>query len=221
MQKWGYEPVVTTDGETALDALRAPDAPRMAILDWMMPKLDGLEVVRRIRSEEGDDPFPIYFIVLTALDAPQEIVRGFDAGADDYVTKPFHKDELKARIHVGVRLIDLRTKLAERVGELERALGEVRTLQGLLPICSYCKKIRDDQNYWTTVESYIETATEAEFSHGVCPDCYQEHLRPKLDELKRDDPAKPSSLRRSGAEGDPPGSPPSPTRSPGEIRRTE
>jgi hypothetical protein len=81
-------------------------------------------------------------------------------------------------------MLDLRTKLAARVTELEEALAQVNTLQGLLPICSYCKKIQDDRNYWTEVESYFEKVSDAEFSHGVCPDCYQTHLPPKLDVMR-------------------------------------
>jgi len=184
LRKWGYEAVVTADGPQALMQLRQPNAPRIAILDWMMPGLEGLEVVRAMREIEQDGRSPVYCIILTALNTSDSILRGFEAGADDYVTKPFNKDELRARVRVGVRMLDLRQKLAGRVAELEEALAKVSTLQGLLPICSYCKKIRDDQNYWTEVESYFEKVSDAEFSHGVCPDCYQAHLQPKLEQLR-------------------------------------
>jgi hypothetical protein len=88
-------------------------------------------------------------------------------------------------VDVGIRMHDLQVALRERVKELEEALKKVHTLQGLLPICSYCKKIRDDQNYWTDVESYLATYSDAEFSHGVCPDCFARYLQPRLDELRR------------------------------------
>jgi len=184
LRRWDHEPVVCRTGPEAWEALQRPDAPRMAILDWMMPELEGPEVARRLREREAGASEPAYLILLTALDSPADIVAGFEAGADDYVTKPFNKDELRARVRVGARVLDLRHSLAERVRELERALAQNRTLRGLLPICSYCKKIRDDRNYWTEVESYLAQISEAEFSHGVCPDCYDRHLRPAIDELR-------------------------------------
>jgi hypothetical protein len=101
------------------------------------------------------------------------------------VVKPFHRDELRVRVNVGARIVELQSKLHDRVQELEDALSKVRMLSGLLPICSYCKRIRDDQDYWTEVESYFQKFSDAEFSHGVCPTCYEKHLKPKLDELKR------------------------------------
>jgi DNA-binding response OmpR family regulator len=184
LRKWEHEPVVCRTGPEAWEALQRPDAPRMAILDWMMPELEGPEIVRRLRGREADTPEPTYVILLTALDGAADVVAGFEAGADDYVTKPFNKDELRARVQVGVRMLDLRRHLAERVRELERALAQNRTLRGLLPICSYCKRIRDDRNYWTEVESYLAQVADAEFSHGVCPDCYDRHLRPAIDRMR-------------------------------------
>jgi DNA-binding response OmpR family regulator len=184
LSKWEHEPVSCSTGPEAWEALRRPDAPRMAILDWMMPDLEGPQIVRLLREREAATREPTYVILLTALDGPSDIVEGFDAGADDYVTKPFHKDELRARVRVGARMLDLRHRLAERVRELERALAQNRALRGLLPICSYCKKIRDDRNYWTEVESYLSEVSDAEFSHGVCPDCYDRHLRPEMDGIR-------------------------------------
>jgi sigma-B regulation protein RsbU (phosphoserine phosphatase) len=108
-----------------------------------------------------------------------------EAGADDYLTKPFDPQELRARIKVGERILGLQTSLAERVTELEDALSRVKQLQGLLPICSYCKKIRDDQNYWEQVESYISKHTEAQFSHGICPDCYAQFVTPDIERLAK------------------------------------
>lgn len=192
VREWGHEVVVTRDGPEALQALWPDDGPRLAVLDWMMPGLEGTEVVRRLRAAEGERhvSLPIYFILLTARESTSDIVHAFAAGADDYIKKPFHKDELRARVDVGIRMHDLQVALGQRVRELEEALKRVHTLQGLLPICSYCKKIRDDQNYWTDVESYIATFSDAEFSHGVCPDCFAQHLQPRLDELRQAEAAK-------------------------------
>ena len=100
------------------------------------------------------------------------MVEGLRAGADDYVTKPFHGSELRARVAVGARIVAVQTALADRVEELQRALAHVKQLQGLLPICAYCKKVRDDENYWDQVENYVAKRTGARFSHGICPDCY-------------------------------------------------
>jgi DNA-binding response OmpR family regulator len=180
--KWGHEVVVTCDGDQAWQALERDDAPPMAILDWMMPGVDGHEVCRRIRAFSITTP--VYVIMLTAKSQKEDIVAGLDAGADDYITKPFDRDELRARVQVGVRVVELQRSLAARVRELEEAISQIKQLQKLLPICSYCKKIRDDQNYWQQVDSYIMEHSDVRFSHGVCPDCYAKHLAPELEKLK-------------------------------------
>jgi phosphoserine phosphatase RsbU/P len=182
LAKWGYEAVATRDGAEAWEALSVEGAPPLAILDVMMPQLDGLEVCRRVK--QADAPVPVYVIMLTAKTLPREIVSGLEAGADDYLTKPFDPSELRARIKVGERILELQRNLADRVAELEDALAHVKQLHGLLPICSYCKKIRDDQNYWEQVESYIGRHTEAQFSHGICPDCYAKFVTPDIERLK-------------------------------------
>lgn len=180
--KWGYDVVTCSDGAEAWQALQLKDAPKLAILDWMMPGMDGIEVCRKVREEEN--PEPTYIIILTAKDRGGDIVTGLQAGADDYVTKPFDREELRARVQVGVRIVGLQKSLADRVRELEDALKQVKQLQGFLPICSYCKKIRDDQNYWQQIESYITEHSEALFSHSICPDCYEKFVKPELEELK-------------------------------------
>jgi DNA-binding response OmpR family regulator len=182
--KWGHEVVLATDGAQAWAALSADDAPRLAILDWMMPELDGVDVCRRVRALPG--AASPYLILLTAKGRPEDTVAGLEAGADDYVTKPFDRDELRARIQAGMRIVQLQQSLADRVAELEQALVRVKHLQGLLPICAYCKKIRDDRNYWQQVEGYIAAHSEAQFSHSICPDCYDTHVRPELDRLRRE-----------------------------------
>jgi DNA-binding response OmpR family regulator len=181
--KWGYEVVVTCDGTAAWDVFQSVNAPPLAILDWMMPGMDGTEVCRKVRRTPS--PTPPYLILLTAKGRREDIVKGLRSGADDYVTKPFDREELRARVQVGLRIVELQQSLAERVKALEEALTRVKQLQGLLPICSYCKKIRDDQNYWQQVESYISEHSEAQFSHSICPDCYERLVKPELDQLRR------------------------------------
>jgi CheY-like chemotaxis protein len=169
--KWGYEVVVTQNGVEAWEAIQREEGPLLAILDWMMPGMDGVEICRRIR--QTDNLKPVYIILLTAKDRKEDLAAGLQAGADDYVTKPFDVRELHARIQVGQRVLVLQHTLACRVKDLEVALSKVKQLQGLLPICCYCKKIRNDQNYWEQVEQYFEDHSEVEFSHGICPDCYE------------------------------------------------
>ena len=179
---WGFEVIAVGDGLAAVEALESEDAPPLALLDWMMPGIDGLEVVRRARSRRPLQP--AYIIMVTARGGREDVVRGLLAEADDYVTKPFDHRELRARVQVGARVVRLQIALAERVMELEKALSQVKSLHGLLPICSYCKRIRNDRNYWQRVESYIAEHSEAEFTHGVCPQCYESIVKPELEHLR-------------------------------------
>jgi sigma-B regulation protein RsbU (phosphoserine phosphatase) len=180
--KWGYEVVVACDGVEAWQILQREDAPSLAILDWMMPGMDGIEVCQKVRGSTHLKP--IYIILLTAKDRTEDLVLGLQAGADDYIAKPFDVRELRARLQVGLRVVELQRALADRVKELEVALSNVKQLQGLLPICCYCKKVRNDQNYWEQVEQYISGHSEVQFSHGVCPDCYQKIVKPEFEKLK-------------------------------------
>lgn len=173
--KWGYEVSVTLDGTQAWDVLQREDAPSLAILDIMMPGMDGVEICRKVRQLPCATP--PYLILLSSMSHKEHVVRGIKAGANDYLTKPFHREELRVRVGVGVQMLTLQKALAERVEELEEALSRVKELQGILPICSYCKKIRDDQNYWQRVENYISDHTDVRFSHGICPDCYERVIR--------------------------------------------
>jgi response regulator RpfG family c-di-GMP phosphodiesterase len=126
-----------------------------------------------------------YVIMLTARSRKEDVAAGLTAGADDYLVKPFDRNELQARIQVGERILRLQAELTARVQELELALTRVKLLSGLLPICCYCKKIRNDQNYWQQVETYVKDHSEAEFSHGICPDCYEKMVMPQLKELTK------------------------------------
>jgi DNA-binding response OmpR family regulator len=173
------------DGADALRLLREPGSPSLAILDWMMPFLDGPDVCRLLR---GDTSRPNrYLILLTSRDAREDVVAGLEAGADDYLVKPFHQGELLARVTVGARVLELQDGLATRVEQLQAALSQVRELRGLLPICSYCKSVRSDENYWQQVDAYLMQITDAKLTHGICPPCF-DRLSKELDEYGKGRP---------------------------------
>ena len=170
LKREGHEVTATVNGAEAWQALQRPAAPALAILDWMMPEMDGIEVVRRIRARQRTDP-PPYLIMLTCRDKKADIIAGLEAGADDYLAKPFDPGELRARIEVGRRMVEMEATLAAKIEELRKALEQIKTLRGIVPICGYCKKIRDDQGFWSQVEAYVSQHSEAQFSHGICPEC--------------------------------------------------
>src|SRR6185436_19022706 len=180
LQRWHYNTTLVGDGLKAWEHLRAATEPTLAILDWMMPEIDGPDVCRRVRQELPDAH--MYLLLVTARESRGDVVAGLDAGADDYIIKPFDPEELRARIGVGV--LGLQQKLAERVAELQAALSNVKQLRGLLPICSYCKRIRGDDQYWQQVEGYIASHSDAQFSHGICPSCFVT-VSAELDEISR------------------------------------
>ena len=183
VQRLDIDVTVVHDGAEAWEKLIEDDGPSLAILDWMMPKVDGLELCRRIRRDPARAH--MYVILLTGRTNQADIVAGLESGADDYIVKPFAQDELRARIQVGTRVLKLQEKLAERVTELEAALSRVKRLHGLLPICSYCKRIRGDDQYWRQVDAYIVEHTDAKFTHGICPPCSQDLLAEIEEERER------------------------------------
>ncbi|MCP4350306.1 MAG: response regulator [Desulfobacterales bacterium] len=146
----GYEPAVALNGVKALDFIdrKKPD---LILLDIMMPEMDGYEVCRRLKANIYTKHVPVIF--LTAKTGTDDIIKGFEAGGVDYVTKPFNQAELLARIKTHV---------------------EMKILKGLIPICSHCKKVRDDEGYWRQIEGYIRKHSGSEFSHGICPICADE-----------------------------------------------
>jgi sigma-B regulation protein RsbU (phosphoserine phosphatase) len=159
IEGWGYDVVAVQDGAAAWDCITGEAPPTLAIVDWMMPELSGIELCRRIRAKVQS---PIYVILLTSRNTTEDLVEGLHAGADDYLRKPFDPDELSARLHVGKRTLAL--------------IANIKHLAGLLPICSYCKRIRSDHNYWEQLESYITEHSGAQFSHGICPACLDKAL---------------------------------------------
>jgi DNA-binding response OmpR family regulator len=181
LTKWGYEVVKTSNGIDALEKLTGKDAPQIAILDWMMPGIDGLEVCKRIRSLDGvQQP---YIILMTASANSENIVGALNAGADDYLTKPFNDEELRARLHAGLRITQLQSALSSRITDLEFAMSKVKQLQALLPICSYCKNVRDDSGYWHQVEQYVSKDDHIPLAHDICPNCHEMHVQPELESL--------------------------------------
>ena len=169
LERLGYEVVAVEDGLAAWRVLQLANAPRLAILDLMMPGIDGLELVRRAR--EIPSMLPPYLIMLSTRSEKIDIVAGLDAGANDYVAKPFDHGELRARVEVGRRMVEMRSELAAKIEQLRQAVDQIKTLKGIVPICASCKNIRDDRGFWNRVENYVRDHTEAEFSHAVCPDC--------------------------------------------------
>jgi phosphoserine phosphatase RsbU/P len=156
-------------GDEALEVLTSFDPPRIAIVDWEMPGATGVEVCRAVRSLNGESY--IYLIVITARHGEENIAEAMAAGADDFIHKPCGVSELLARVRNGQRVIALQRNLAGRITELEESAERMRQLKRLLPICMYCKKIRDDSDYWQEIEVYIREHTGTDFSHGICPTC--------------------------------------------------
>jgi sigma-B regulation protein RsbU (phosphoserine phosphatase) len=170
LRRLKHDVIEAADGEEAWQKLQEEPV-RVVVSDWMMPRSDGLDLCRRIRSQPGKDY--TYFILLTSRDATEENQRASaEAGVDDFLTKPLDLTELWTRLRVAERILHYTT--------------QVRQLEELLPICSYCKKIRDDQNYWQQMEGYINERTGSEFSHSVCPDCYTRVVVPEIEKIKAD-----------------------------------
>jgi DNA-binding response OmpR family regulator len=173
LRRLGHEVIEATDGEEAWTHLQTGGV-RVVVCDWMMPRLDGLELCRRIRARMGAEY--VYFILLTGNSASDDNQRtAAEAGVDDFLTKPLDPQEMWMRLRVAERILRYATQVSQ--------------LETFLPICSYCKKIRDDKNYWQQIESYINKRTGTDFSHSVCPDCYQKVIVPELEKLRASSPA--------------------------------
>lgn len=214
VQSLGYETLTASHGIEGWN-IWGHERPRIVITDWLMPGIEGIELCRRIReSEKGEYT---YIIMLTIKRGIQSVIDGINAGADDFISKPFQKEELAARIKAGERILGIEGKLItalsdlmveveerkrteevlakqrdylmgtihelkkaketkrELISKLRTALSAVNQLSGLLPICSHCKKIRDDKGYWKHLEEYIAHHSGAQFSHSVCPKCMNEY----------------------------------------------
>jgi CheY-like chemotaxis protein len=193
VEELGHE--VVAEAVTGTEALRLTHRvkPALIIMDINMPEMDGIEACHRIQAEV---PCPI--VILTAHETSSLIARATDAGVGAYLIKPPNVGELERAIAVAVgRFRDLQELRrlnaallagnAERdalIKELQGALQRVKMLSGMLPICSSCKKIRNDRGYWQQVEEFIARYSDARFSHGICPDCAKS-LYPELEEEPR------------------------------------
>jgi DNA-binding response OmpR family regulator len=172
LENWGYRVESVTNGEEALAQLQKPDAAHIAILDWEMPLLDGVEVCRRVKEMEVENP--PYIILLTGRGSKTDIIRGFDAGADDYMTKPFNDDELRARTRVAERLVRTQSSLSESVVELREALNQLEMLESGVEICRTCRNIFNRYDgQWQSLDELLENNDNPHFIVSTCPHCIQ------------------------------------------------
>lgn len=169
-----YEVIVARDGEEAWKQMSDDDAPKIALLDWRMPGRDGVTICQMIRQQRRS--IAPYIILLTGNDDKRDIIKGLEAGADDYVTKPYDIDILKVRIKAGERVINLQSELSDRIEALNQSVKHIERLQGIIPICMYCKRIRNDKESWDQIDQYITEHSNAQFSHSMCPECYETHI---------------------------------------------
>ncbi len=181
LERKGYQVTGVGNGDDAITTLTGWDGPSIALIDWMLPGASGLDVCRAVRTQ--DTGRYVYVIVITARDGEEDVAQALATGADDFLRKPCGASELVARVRTGQRIVELERNLAGRITELEEALDSVRKLRRLLPICMYCKKVRDDSDYWREIEDYIHQQTGTDFSHGICPQCMHtldlDELRPR------------------------------------------
>lgn len=173
MTRFGFEVVSVSDGLKAWDVLQSADAPSLVVLDWNMPGLDGPDVCKRIRASARSHY--TYMLLVTARNAKSDVVQGLSAGADDFISKPVDPDELHARLRTGERIVRLEQTLGQQVKELQAAAEHVQELQGMIPICMHCKRIRNQSSIWEKVETYIEQRSDAKFSHALCAECLDTH----------------------------------------------
>src|SRR6266446_220269 len=172
LKKLGHQVTAASSAEEVLAALESGHVP-LLISDLVMPGLNGLDLCRRIRA--ANRPQYTYIILLTSVSGKSGYLVGMKAGADDFLSKPLDQDLLAARLVAAERILNLQS--------------QVKQLSGLLPICCVCKKVRDDKNYWQQVESYIVKRTDAKFSHGYCPDCFNKVLR-EIESMPSDEPGE-------------------------------
>jgi CheY-like chemotaxis protein len=169
---------VAENGEQALAMVReAP--PSIILLDIVMPGKNGFQVCRELKADPATRDVPVIF--LTSRSAVHDTLEGFRAGAVDYVCKPYEPEELLARVNTHIELCNRIQREHALVERLQKALDEVKTLSDLIPICAWCRRVRDDHGYWQQVEAYFASHGKMKFSHGVCPECQTKHFPETLD----------------------------------------
>jgi sigma-B regulation protein RsbU (phosphoserine phosphatase) len=182
LEHWGHEVDAVSDGLTARERLFGTAPPPIAIVDWAMPGVEGPELCRQVRA--ASLRVQPYLVMLTARQAPEDLAVALEAGADDFLSKPFNRVELMARLHAGMRIINLHRALTDRIQELEASRLREHTLRSLTPICSYCKKIRGDRDDWEPIDQYL-AEHGYRFTHAVCPSCLESLARVPLKPAER------------------------------------
>jgi sigma-B regulation protein RsbU (phosphoserine phosphatase) len=181
LKEAGYQVLFAQNGREAVETV-SREAVDLILMDVVMPEMNGVEATRKIKAIESAKDIPV--IMVTSMGDMQTLESAFEAGAVDYVTKPIEPIELMARIRSALRLkeeMDARKKreeeLTKKNQQLELALSEIKTLQGFIPICAWCKKIRNIEGYWEQMEHYIEGHSQATFSHSICKECAAKQMK--------------------------------------------
>lgn len=175
LEKAGFEVIVCHNGLEAWEALITSGA-RLAILDWIMPGVSGVELCRQLRARSGQ-PY-VYMILLTIKSNQQDLAEAFNSGADDFLIKPINQDLLMHRIQIGQNILSREHLWERKVNSLEQMNLDLATRRKLIPICAYCKKVKNDHEHWQQVESYLHEQAGINFTHGVCPECLGELVDP-------------------------------------------
>jgi len=163
----GWQPELALNATAAREVLASSPEIEVVLLDWMLPDGSGVDLCRELKASQGAS---LYVILVTVRGAPEDVETGLDAGADDYLIKPVSPVEVRARIRTGFRAADAQRQLAERLAQLELALKRVSSLESLLPLCMYCRRINSSE-MWQSVEDYLWEHVDVRVSHGCCPDC--------------------------------------------------
>ena len=166
LEELGHRVFDTATGEDAWEFFQSAPV-RVIVSDWKMPGMSGTELCAKVREYPGRSY--VYFILLTAMTGEENYREAMKHGVDDFLPKPLDKTELAIRLEVCSRIVSFR--------------NELNALKQIIPICSYCKSIRQDTEYWESVEEFLLKNLERDISHGICPDCYENVVEPSLHKL--------------------------------------